>query len=103
MRLPKRGFSPPNRARFAWVNLNRLQKAIDAKKLDANDEITEAVLVEAGLVRRRKDGVRLLAQGELKTKVKLIVTGASAAAVKAVEKAGGSVTLLKPATAEPAG
>jgi large subunit ribosomal protein L15 len=103
MRLPKRGFNPPNRARFAWVNLNRLQKAIDAKKLDANDEITEAVLVEAGLVRRRKDGVRLLAQGELKTKVKLIVTGASAAAVKAVEKAGGSVTLLKPATAEPAG
>ena len=103
MRLPKRGFNPLSRANYAWVNLNRLQKAIDAKKIDAGQEISEAMLAQAGLVRRRNDGVRLLAQGEIRTKVRLVVTGASAAAVKAVEKAGGSVTLLKPAVAEPAG
>jgi large subunit ribosomal protein L15 len=103
MRLPKRGFNPPNRARYAWVNLYRLQKAIDAKKLDPKGEITEAALAAAGLVRRKNDGVRLLAQGEIKTKVRLVVTGASAAAMKAVEDAGGAVTLLKPAPAESAG
>lgn len=96
MRMPKRGFNSMNRAKLAWVNLHRLQKAIDSKKLDASGEITEAVLAAAGLVRRKNDGVRLLAQGELKSKVKLVITGASEAAVKAVEKAGGSVTILKP-------
>lgn len=96
MRIPKRGFNSMNREKVAWVNLYRLQKAIDAKKLDASGEITEAALAEAGLVRRKNDGVRLLAQGELKTKVKITVTGASEAAVKAVEKAGGAVTILKP-------
>jgi large subunit ribosomal protein L15 len=97
MRMPKRGFNKPNALKFAWVNLNRLQKAIDSKKLDAGAEITEDALIAAGLVRRKKDGVRLLAQGALTSKVKLTVTGASAAAIAAVEKAGGSVTLLKPA------
>ncbi|NWG54480.1 MAG: 50S ribosomal protein L15 [Hydrogenophilaceae bacterium] len=96
MRIPKRGFNSMNREKLAWVNLYRLQKAIDAKKLDASGEITEAALAAAGLVRRKNDGVRLLAQGELKTKVKITVTGASDAAVKAVEKAGGAVTILKP-------
>jgi len=96
MRIPKRGFNSMNREKLAWVNLFRLQKAIDAKKLDPSAEITEATLAEAGLVRRKNDGVRLLAQGELKAKVKITVTGASDAAVKAVEKAGGAVTILKP-------
>lgn len=95
MRAPKRGFNKLNRARYAEVNLGRLQKAIDAGKLDAGN-VDEAALVAAGLVRRVRDGVRLLAQGDLKAKVKVTVTGASAAAVRAVEKAGGSVTLTKP-------
>ncbi len=102
MRMPKRGFTPPSQARMQWVNLGRLQKAIDNKKLDAKADITEDVLIASGLLRRKKDGVRLLAQGELKSKVSIIVTGASAAAIAAVEKAGGSVTLLKPPAAEAA-
>lgn len=100
MRMPKRGFNKLNRARFAWVNVGRLQKAIDAGKLKAGD-VTEADLVKAGLVRHVRDGVRLLAQGALTSKVRITVTGASAAAIKAVEAAGGSVTVTKPA-AEPA-
>ncbi len=97
MRMPKRGFNSMNRANLAWVNLGRIQKAIDAKKLDPKGEVTEAVLAGAGLVRRKNDGVRLLAQGALKTKVTFVVTGASAAAIEAVKKAGGAVNLLKPA------
>ncbi|MGE0596956.1 MAG: 50S ribosomal protein L15 [Hyphomonadaceae bacterium] len=100
MRMPKRGFNPPAQKQLQWINLGRLQKAIDNKKLDAKSEINEDTLVEAGLLRRKKDGVRLLAQGELKAKVNLVVTGASAAAIAAVEKAGGTVTLLKPPAAE---
>jgi large subunit ribosomal protein L15 len=102
MRIPKRGFNKLNQKQHAWVNLGRLQKAIDAKTLNPANEITEDTLVAAGLVRRKKDGVRLLAQGALTTKVKLVVTGASAAAVAAVEKAGGSVTVLTPAKADAA-
>lgn len=100
MRAPKRGFNSLNRARYAEVNLYRLQKAIDAGKLDAKKDVDEAALVAAGLVRRVRDGVRLLAQGDLKTKVKLVVTGATPAAIAAVEKAGGSVTVTKPAVAD---
>lgn len=103
MRLPKRGFNKLNRARYAWVNVGRLQTAIDEGKLDIKSDVTEAALVASGLVRRVRDGVRLLAQGQLTSKVRITVTGASAAAIKAVEAAGGSVTVLKPAdTAEPA-
>jgi len=103
MRAPKRGFNPPNALRHAWVNLGRLQKAIDSKKLDANAAVDEAALVAAGIVRRTRDGVRLLAKGQLKAKLNITVTGASAAAIAAVEKAGGSVTVTKPAAAaEPA-
>ncbi len=102
MRMPKRGFNPLSPKRLAWVNLDGLQKAIDNKKLDANSEITEDALVAAGLVRRKRDGVRLLARGELKSKVNLTVTGASAAAIAAVEKAGGAVKLLNPPAAEDA-
>lgn len=97
MRMPKRGFNKLNRARYAEVNLGRLQAAIDAGRLDAKVEVNEDALVASGLVRRKKDGVRLLAQGALKTKLNVVVTGASAAAIAAVEQAGGSVRLLQPA------
>lgn len=102
MRMPKRGFSPLTLKRTAWINLGGLQKAIDDKRLDAKSEITEDVLVASGVIRRKKDGVRLLARGELKAKVNITVSGASAAAIAAVEKAGGKVTLLNPPAAEPA-
>ncbi len=102
MRMPKRGFNRLNPQKLGWINLDRLQKAIDSKVLDAGKEITEEALVEAGLLRRRKDGVRLLARGAIKSKVNIKVTGASAAAIAAVEKAGGTVTLLNPPPAEAA-
>ena len=91
-RLPKRGFNKPNRKKFAVINLGLIQKFIDAKKLDAGAEITEDTLVESGLVRRKLDGVRVLAKGEVTSKITLNVTGASKSAVEAVEKAGGSLT-----------
>jgi large subunit ribosomal protein L15 len=93
MRLPKRGFNKPNRKKFAVINLGLIQKFVDAKKLDAKAEITEDVLVEAGVVRRKLDGVRVLAKGEITAKLKLNVTGASKSAIEAVEKAGGSLTV----------
>lgn len=99
MRIPKRGFNSLNRARYAEVNLGRVQKAIDAGVIKAGAELTEDALVASGLVRRKKDGVRLLAQGALKTKVSFVVTGASAAAIAAVEKAGGSVRVTAPVAA----
>ncbi|MCF6196041.1 MAG: 50S ribosomal protein L15 [Emcibacter sp.] len=100
-RLPKRGFNNINRKNFVPVNLGRLQEAIDAKKIDAKKAITIDVLQAAGVVNGVKDGVRLLASGELKAKVTIEVSGASAAAVAAVEKAGGTVTVTaKAAPAE---
>lgn len=92
-RLPKRGFNNPNRKSYAVVNLNLIEKFIEAGKLDAKVEITEDALVASGLVRRKRDGVRILAKGEIKSKVKLNVTGASKAAIEAVAKAGGSLTI----------
>lgn len=97
-RLPKRGFSVPNPKKFAVINLGQLQTFIDSGKLDAKADVTEDALVEAGVVRRKLDGVRLLAKGELKAKLNITVTGASKSAVEAVEKAGGKVVL--PAAAE---
>jgi large subunit ribosomal protein L15 len=102
MRMPKRGFNPPAQKRMMWLNVGDLQKAIDNKKLDAKNDITEDALIASGLLRRKKDGIRLLARGELKAKVNITVSGASAAAVAAVEKAGGKVTLLNPPAAEEA-
>lgn len=96
MRMPKRGFNALNSKRTQWINLATLQNAIDNKRIDASKDITEDTLVEAGVLRRKKDGVRLLARGELKAKVNITVSGASAAAIAAVEKAGGKVTLLNP-------
>jgi len=97
MRLPKRGFNKPNRARYAVVNLGLIEKFIGEGKLDATATITEDALVASGLVRRKLDGVRVLAKGEITTKVDLSVTGASKSAVDAVEKAGGSVQIIAPA------
>ncbi len=90
-RLPKRGFNSRNHKSFVPVNLGRLQEAIDAKKIDAAKTITIDLLTEAGLVKGNKCGVRLLASGEIKSKITIEVTGASAAAIAAVEKAGGTV------------
>ncbi len=99
-RLPKRGFTNLFRKQYGVINLDRLQAAIEAGKVDAGQPITGAVLVAAGVVKEAKDGVRLLAKGELKSKVEIHVAGASKAAVAAVEKAGGSVVLPAGATAE---
>ena len=95
MRLPKRGFNNPLRLKFSEVNLERLQRAIDDGKLDAKSPVDANALIAAGVVRRARDGVRLLGRGELKAMINLEVAGASASAVKAVEAAGGSVKLLK--------
>jgi len=92
MRMPKRGFRNIFGTDFAEVNIGRLQKAVDNKKLDASMKITEDVLRKAGLVHKSKDGVRLLAKGELTAKLTIEVAGVSASAKEAVEKAGGSVT-----------
>ena len=99
-RLPKRGFNKPNRKAFAVVNLGLIQKFIDDKKIDAKGEITEDVLVESGLVRRKKDGIRVLAKGEFSAKAKISVTGASKSAIALVEKAGGSLTVTTASAAE---
>ena len=99
-RLPKRGFNKPNRKKFAVVNLGMIQKFIDAKKIDAGQTITEDTLVESGLVRRKLDGVRVLAKGEVTAKLTLDVTGASKSAVDAVEKAGGSLNVASAKAAE---
>jgi large subunit ribosomal protein L15 len=97
-RLPKRGFNMRNRKKFAVLNLGLLQKFIDAKKIDAKKDINEDVLVDSGLIRRKLDGVRILAKGGFSAKIKLSVTGASKSAIAAVEAAGGSLA-VKTATA----
>jgi large subunit ribosomal protein L15 len=102
MRMPKRGFTNRNRLDFAEVNLWRLEQAIAAGKLDAKAPIDAEVLVKAGVIRRAKDGVKLLAKGELKTKLTLTVYSATAAARAAVEKAGGTLTTTKPEAADEA-
>lgn len=93
-RLPKRGFNNIFRKDYNEVNLGRLQVAIDAGKLDASAPVTVDVLVAAGVCAKARDGVRILGVGELKAKLVLQVAGASRSAVEAVEKAGGSVTIL---------
>jgi large subunit ribosomal protein L15 len=96
-RLPKRGFNKPFPLKLHEVNLGRVQQAIDAGRLDAGATVDAAAMIKAGLLRRAHDGVRLLGNGELKAKVAFSVWGASKSAVAAVEKAGGSVTILAPA------
>ena len=91
MRMPKRGFNNANALKLAEVNLWRLQDAVDAEKLDIKGEIKGDALVAAGVIRRVKDGVRILGTGEIKSKLNLVVWSASAGAVKAIEAAGGTV------------
>ncbi|GMV63992.1 MAG: 50S ribosomal protein L15 [Parvibaculum sp.] len=96
MRLPKRGFKNLFRLDYNTVNIGRVQAAIDAGKLDKGAKVDAAALIAAGVIRRAKDGVRLLGQGELKAKLDFVVAGCSAGAKEAVEKAGGSVTVVEP-------
>jgi len=100
-RLPKRGFrNTAFQLKFNEINLGKVQAAIDAGTLDAKSPVNAEALVKAGLMRRAKDGVKLLGQGELKAKVAFEVFGASKSAIEAVEKAGGSVKILAPAVEE---
>ena len=96
-RLPKRGFNKPNRLEFAVVNLGLIEKFIGLGKLNAAEEITEDALVAAGVTSNKRDGIRVLAKGEIKSKVTLTVTGASASAIAAVEKAGGKLNVAQAA------
>ena len=93
-RMPKRGFNNPFKKTYATLTLARLQEAIDAKKIDAKKEITEELLVSSKVIRRVKDGVKLLGTGEIKAKVNLKITGTTKPAQEAVEKAGGKVELI---------
>ena len=92
-RLPKRGFTKPNAKRYAVINLGLIEKFIALGKLDLTAEITEDMLVAAGLTGHKRDGIRILNKGEITSAVNLSVTGASAAAVEAVQAAGGTLTL----------
>lgn len=96
-RLPKRGFNNIHALDLNEVNLGRVQQAVEAGKLDAKQAITVDALVAAGVISRARDGVKVLGQGELKSKLSFEVWAASASAVAAIEKAGGSVKLLRPA------
>lgn len=98
-RLPKRGFHSLFRRRYVEFNLGKLQEGIDAGRVKPGETVTEDMLVSAGLIRRRRDGVRLLANGEVTVAITIQVTGASKAAIAAIEKAGGKVLLpdVKPA------
>ena len=99
-RLPKRGFKNIFAKHFVTVSLERIQIALDAKKLDAKETITSEALVKAGVLRRVKDGVRVLSDGDLKAKLSFDVAGASKAAIEKIEKAGGTVKLPEKASAE---
>ena len=102
MRMPKRGFNNVHRLDYVEVNIGRLQEAIDAGKLEAGASVDGAALVAAGVIRRQRDGIRLLAKGEIKAKLAIKVAGASKAAIAAVEKAGGSVEVIAPKPEKPA-
>ena len=93
-RLPKRGFKSLFPTDYAILNIGRLQEALDDGRLDAKVAITEDMLLENGVVSKSRDGVRLLGKGELKAKVDITVSGATATAIEAVKKAGGKVTII---------
>lgn len=99
-RMPKRGFTNIFRKEFQVINLGGLQKAVDEGKLDAKKPINAEVLKAAGLIKKLKDGIRLLAKGELKAKLTIEVNGASKAAVEGVEKAGGTLVVIAPKAVE---
>ncbi|WP_149140233.1 50S ribosomal protein L15 [Gemmobacter caeruleus] len=96
-RLPKRGFNKPNAKEYAVVNLGLIEKFIAAGKLDAKAEITEDALIAAGVTKGKHDGIRVLAKGEITSKITLTVTGASKSAIEAVEKAGGKLNVAQAA------
>nr|WP_316653792.1 50S ribosomal protein L15 [uncultured Gellertiella sp.] len=96
-RLPKRGFTNIFKSDFAVVSIGRIQTAIDAGKLSASANVDAAALKAAGVIRREKDGLRILADGELTAKVTIVAAGASASAVAKIEKAGGTIQLLSAA------
>ena len=98
-RLPKRGFNKPNVVDYNEVNLSRIQAAVEGKALDANVPVTAEALIAAGVITKRMGGVRLLGKGEIKAKLNFEVYHATKGAIAAVEKAGGSVKILKPAEA----
>lgn len=99
-RLPKRGFKNPFSKSFNEISVGKVQEAIDSGRLDGKKAVTIEALVEAGLIRRAKDGVRLLGSGEIKSKVSFDIAGASKSAIEKVEKAGGSVKVPEKAAAE---
>ena len=99
-RLPKRGFNNIFAKSYSTVSLGRIQQALDAKKLDAKETVTVEALIKAGVIRRAKDGVRVLSDGDLKAKLSFDVAGVSRAAIEKIEKAGGSVKLPEKAAAE---
>jgi len=94
-RLPKRGFNNYNRKVFETVNLNQLQRAVDSKNLDAKKEVNIAALIAAGVVDGKSSGVKILSTGELKQKLDIVADKASAAAIKDIEKAGGSFKIAE--------
>ena len=98
-RLPKRGFKNIFGKEFNEVSLGRIQTAIDAGRLDANETVTAEALIKAGVIRRAHDGLRLLGKGAITSRIEIEVAGASKSAVEAVEKAGGSVTVTAPRVA----
>lgn len=98
-RLPKRGFNPVSRLEYNEINIGRLQQAVDDGKLAAGTTVTVATLVAAGLCSKARDGVKLLGQGEITAALTIEVAAASKSALEAIEKAGGTVTLLKAAAA----
>ena len=95
-RLPKRGFTNIFRKNYVEVNLGRIQSAVDAGKLDSKKPLDAAMLVEAGVISKARDGVRILGKGDLKAKVEIHAAGASKSAIEAVEKAGGKIVLPAP-------
>lgn len=92
-RLPKRGFNNPSAKEFETVNIGAIQGFIDSKKLDGKKTISKQVLLEAGIVKGRKSGIKLLGKGEIKAKIAIEVDFASKSAIAAIEKAGGTVTV----------
>jgi large subunit ribosomal protein L15 len=102
MRMPKRGFNNPFALKLVEVNLWRIAKAIEAGKLDTKNPVDAQALIAAGVIRRAKDGVRLLGHGEISAKLDLTVWSATASAVKAVEAAGGKIAQSRPQTEEAA-
>ena len=93
-RMPKRGFNPLNPKSYNELNLDDLQEYVDSKKIDPKKPVTAASLKEGGVIKALKDGVKVLGRGEIKVALTLEVAGASAAAIAAIEKAGGKVTVL---------